>query len=89
MQQHAHPTRLGSSSPMPLTLFAQGTGTTTENARRIDHPQAPVGFGAPLVGKERLTSRTAQRAIRLKSKVSSREATSFPGQGHFYRPIAL
>src|SRR2546429_7757347 len=34
------------------------------------------------MGDQRLSSRTAQRAIRLKSKVLTREAASFPGQSH-------
>src|SRR2546421_13078930 len=34
------------------------------------------------MGDQRLSSRTAQRAIRLKSKVLTREAASFPRQSH-------
>ena len=82
MQQHTHPTRLRGGLPMPLTLFAQGTGATTADAGRIDHAQAPIGFAAPLVGDQRLASRTAQRAIGLEGKVLPGEAARFPGQGH-------
>ena len=37
------------SAALPLTLFAQGTGTATADAGRIDHAQAPIGFSAPLM----------------------------------------
>ena len=89
MQEHTHLARLGGSAAIPLTLFAQGTGTTTADTGRIDHTQAPIGLSAPLVGHKRLTSWTAQRDIRLEGKVSSREAALFPGQGHNCRPIPL
>ena len=82
MQQYAHLARLGGGAALPLTLFAQGTGTTTADASRIDHAQAPVGFSAPLMHTQRLASRTAQRAIGLEGKVLTREAASFPGQTH-------
>jgi hypothetical protein len=52
---------------MPLTLFAQETGAAAADARRIDHPQAPVGFSAPLVRNKRLPGRTAQCTIWLGS----------------------
>ena len=68
---------------MPLALLAQGTGTTTADAGRIHDPQAPIGFSAPLVRKERLPSRTAQRPIWLLEKVATPEAALFPGQGRF------
>src|SRR5258708_18386248 len=73
MEQHA---------PLPLTLLAQGTGTTTADAGRIDHAQAAIGFSASLMGNQRLASRTTERAIRLKRKVLTREAANFPGQAH-------
>lgn len=89
MQEHTHLARLGGGAALPLTLFPQGTGATTADAGRIDHTQAPVGFPAPLMRAQGLASRTAQRAIRLQGKVSSREATLFPGQSHSWRPIPL
>ena len=49
MQKHTHLARLRGSAAIPLTLVAQGTGTTTADAGRIDHAQAPIGFLAPLV----------------------------------------
>jgi hypothetical protein len=80
MQHDTHSTRLGGGCAMPLTLFAQETGAATADARRIDHTQAPVGFSTPLVRNQRLPGRTAQRAIGLGGKVSTREAVSFPEQ---------
>lgn len=79
MQQHAHLARLGGGAAIPLTLLAKRTGTTTTDAGRIDHTQAPVGFSAPLMRNKRLASRTAQCAIRLEGKVLPREAALFPG----------
>src|SRR6266487_3496564 len=89
MQEHTHLARLGGSAAIPLTLFAQGTGTTTADAGRIDHAQTPIGFPAPLVRHKRLPGGTTERSIQLEGKVLPREATLFPGQGHFCRPIPL
>ncbi len=89
MQEHAHLARLCGGAAIPLTLLAQGAGTTTTDARRIHHAQTSVDLFAPLVGHKRLTSRTAQRAIRLEGKVLSRKAASFPGQSHNCRPVSL
>ncbi len=89
MQEHAHLARLGSSATLPLALFAQGTRATTANAGGIDHAQAPIGFSASLIDRERLARWTAQRAIGLQGKVLSREATRFPGQSHDRRSIPL
>ena len=88
-QEHTHPTRLGGGFAMPLTLLAQKTGTATADAGRIHDAQASVSLGAPLLRNKRLTSRTAQRSIRLEGKVSTREAALFPGQGHGCRSIPL
>ncbi len=49
MQQHTHLARLRGSATIPLTLLAQGTGTTIADAGGIDHTQASIGFLAPLV----------------------------------------
>ena len=88
-QEHTHPTRLSGGLAMPLTLIAQKTGTATTDAGRIHDAQASVSLGAPLLRNKRLTSRTAQRSIRLEGKVSTREAALFPGQGHGCRSIPL
>jgi hypothetical protein len=82
MEQHAHLARLRGGAPLPLTLLAQETGTTTEDARRIHDTQAAIGFSTPLMGNQRLASRTTERVIRLKRKVLTREAANFPGQAH-------
>jgi hypothetical protein len=80
-EPHAHLARLRSSAALPLTLFAQGTGTTTAAAGRIHDTQAPISFSAPLMGRKRLPCGTPERPIGLERKVLSREATSFPGSG--------
>src|SRR5258708_61165 len=59
MQEHTHLARLGGGVAIPLTLLAQGTGTTTADAGRIDHAQAPIGFSTPLMDNQRLASGTA------------------------------
>ncbi len=82
MQKHTHLARLSGSAAIPLTLVAQGTGTTTADAGRIDHAQASIGFLAPLVCHKWLIGWTAQRPVRLEGKVLPREATSFPGCGN-------
>ena len=82
MQEHAHLARLRSSAAIPLTLVAQGTGTTTANAGRVDHAQASIGFLAPFVNHKGLMGRTAQRAIGLEGEVLPREAARFPGCGN-------
>ncbi len=79
MQEQAHLARLRRGTAIPLALLAQGTGTTTTNARCIDDAPAPISLFAPLVRDQLLPSRTAQRAIRLAKKVPSREAPVFPG----------
>ena len=52
MQEYTHLARLGSSAAIPLTLLAQGTGTTTADAGCIDHTQTPIGFFAPFVNHQ-------------------------------------
>ena len=82
MQKHTHLARLSGRAAIPLTLVAQGTGTTTADAGRIDHAQASIGFLAPLVCHKWLIGWTAQRPVRLEGKVLPREAASFPGCGN-------
>src|SRR5258708_1731962 len=89
MEQQAYLTRLGGGAALPLTLVAQRAGAATADAGRIHHAQAPISLSAPLVGAQGLPSRTAQRAIWLESKVSTREAALFPGQGRGGFPIPL
>ncbi len=88
MQQHAHLARLRRRAAIPLTLLAQPTGTTTADAGAIHHAQAPVGFSARLLREQGLVSRTAQRPIRLESKVLTGEAARFPGQTYLRGSIS-
>ena len=88
MQQHTDLTRLCRRTAIPLTLLAQGTGTTTAHAGAIHHAQAAIGFSALLMREQLLVSGATQRPIGLESKVLPREATSFPGQAHLRRSIA-
>jgi hypothetical protein len=81
MQKQTHLAGLRSSAAIPLTLLAQGTGTTTADAGGIDHAQTPIGFLAPLVCRKCLIGWTAQRPVSLEGKVLPREAASFPGRG--------
>ncbi|MGH9830386.1 MAG: hypothetical protein ACREDR_44840, partial [Blastocatellia bacterium] len=79
MQQHADLARLCGGVAVPLTLFAERTGTTTANTGSIHDTQASIGFSALFMRDQLLSSRTPQRPIRLKSKILAREAASFPG----------
>ena len=89
MQQHADLARLCRRSPIPLTLLAQSTGTTTADAGGIHHAQAAIGFRAPFVNRKGLIGRTAQRAIGLESEVLPGEAANFEGGSHGGLAIAM
>ena len=52
MQEHTHLARLRRRAAIPLTLLAQGTGTTTADAGSIDHAQTSIGFLAPFVNHQ-------------------------------------
>src|SRR5207249_11194604 len=88
MQQQTDPAGLFRGSAMPLALLAQPTGATLADASGIEHAQAPISFPAPFLRKEARASRTAQRAVRVGSKVLTREAARFPGQCALGRAIA-
>jgi hypothetical protein len=81
MEQHADLAWLCGRAAIPLTLFAQRTGTATADAGSIDHAQASIGFSAPFMREQVLASRTPERAIGLKRKVGSGETPCFPGCG--------
>jgi hypothetical protein len=50
MQKHTHLARFRGSAAIPLTLLAQGAGTTTAECRpHTPSRQAPIGLSAPLV----------------------------------------
>src|SRR2546421_8254457 len=89
MQEHAHLSWLRCRLSLPLALLTQRAGAATADAGGVHHTQAPIGFPTPLVCRQLLPGATAQRAIGLKGKVATREATSFPGQGDSGWSIAL
>ena len=79
MQQHAHLAWLCRRTAIPLTLLAQGTGTTTANAGAIHHAQTAIGFSALLMREQLLVGGATQRPIGSENKVLAREPPSFPG----------
>jgi len=81
MQEYAYLARLRGGAAIPLALLTQRTGTTVANAGCIHQPQAPISLLPPLLESERAACWTAQCSIGLKRKVSSGEATRFPGGG--------
>ena len=89
MQEQTHPARMFGRLSMPLTLLAQSAGATITNAGLIHHAQAAFGFPALFGWREQRSGGTTQRAIRLASKISTREAASFPGLAQFCRSISL
>jgi hypothetical protein len=64
--------------PVPLTLFAQGAGTTVRDPGLINQTQAAVSLWSPFTTPQALASRAAQAPIRLEGKVQAREAARFP-----------
>ncbi len=82
VEQHTHLARFPSGFAIPLTLLAQGTGTTTAVTSPIHDAQAPVGFSALLMREKLLVSGATQRPIRLEGKVLAADSASFPGQAH-------
>jgi hypothetical protein len=72
-----------------LTGLAPRTLATLADPSRRDDRQASIHFFAPLLHTERLPGRTVQPPIWLEGEVSTREAASFPGQGHSSRSISL
>lgn len=89
VEQHTHLARFFGGVALPLTRLAERTRTATADAGRIHHPQASIGFPTSFVDRERLPCRAAQRPIWLLGKLSTREATGFPGQRHLWWPISL
>ncbi len=61
---------------MSLTLRAHGTGTTVSDAGSIEHTHRPIVFAASLLWIERGPLPTTQRAIGLREKVPSPQASS-------------
>jgi hypothetical protein len=79
MQQETHTTRVLRLVPMPLTLLAQGAGTTVRDPGLIDQTQAAVSLASPFTTPQALADRAAQAPIRLEGKVLACEAARFPG----------
>ncbi len=88
MQQQADPARLRRGATMPLTLLSQGTRSTLAHLCRVDQTQAAISLTALFGCRKRLIGGAAQGPIRLKHKVSPREAAGFPGRGDSRRAIA-
>jgi hypothetical protein len=61
---------------MSLTLRAYGTGATVSDAGSIEHTHRAIVFAASLLWRERGPLPTMQRAIRLREKVLSSQASS-------------
>jgi hypothetical protein len=76
MQDSADTTRLFGGGAMSLTLDAEGTGATVSNTGGIEHAHRPIVFGASLLGIERGSLPTPQRAVSLGEKVLSCQASS-------------
>ncbi len=60
---------------MSLTVDAQGTGATVSNTGGIEHTHRPIVFGASFLWIERCPLPTTQRAVRLRKKVVSPQAS--------------
>src|SRR6266699_889771 len=88
MQHGANASWFFAGGPMPLTLVPQWTGTTMANASSIQDPHGSIPLRTPFLWVERRAGRTAQRAIGLGGKVTTFQATLFPGGGKGGRPIA-
>jgi len=79
MQQKTHSAGVLGLMPVPLTLFAQGAGTTVCDLGLIDQTQAAVSLWSPFTTPQALASRAVQAPIGLEGKVGAREAARFPG----------
>ena len=88
MEQQTHPAGFLAGAAVPLTGLAQWTLAALADPGRIDDTQAPIALFAPLLRKERLPGRTAQRPIWLEGEISTSEATLFPGECYFCRSIS-
>lgn len=80
MQEHTHLARLCGGVPIPLALFTQQTGAAAADAGSVHDAQATISFLASFMGEQVVASRTPERAIGLKRKVVSGEASRFPGR---------
>lgn len=88
MQEQTHSARLRRRRPVPLTPLAQLTAPTVSNPGSEKDPQCTIRFSALLGRTKRLTRRTAQRTIRLRSKVVPGEPPGFPRRSCLGRRVA-
>ena len=89
VQEDAHPAWMFGRLPMPLTVFAHPTGATITDAGRIHDAQAAIRFSTLFGGSKLRSGGTAQGAIGLAGKVTTREPALFPGLAGRCRGIAL
>lgn len=79
MQQETHSAGVLGLVAVPLTLLAQGAGTTVCDPGFVDQAQAAVSLWSPFTTQQTLAYRAAQAPIGLESKVRACEAVCFPG----------
>ncbi len=60
---------------MSLTLRAHGTAATVSNPGSREHTHRPIVFGTPFLRRERGPLPTTQRAISLREKILSPQAS--------------
>src|SRR5713226_7273189 len=75
MQHSADTTGFFGGGAMPLTVDAQGTRATVSDAGGIEHTYRPIVFGASFLRIQGGSLPTAQRAVRLREKVLSCQAS--------------
>src|SRR5260221_8210026 len=75
MQHGTDTTRFFRGRAMFLTERAEGTGTTVSNTGGIEHAHRPIVFAASFLWIERSSLRTTQRAVDLRKKVLSSQAS--------------
>jgi hypothetical protein len=79
MQHSADTTRFFRGRAMCLTQRAYGTGTTVSNTGGVEHTHCPIMFGASFLWRERCSLPTTQRAVGLRKKVVSSQASDSCG----------
>jgi hypothetical protein len=75
IQHGAHATGFFGGGAMALTLPAYGTGATVGKTGGVEHAERSIMFEASLLRVERCSLWTAERAIGLKHKVLSSQAS--------------
>jgi hypothetical protein len=77
MQDSAHTARFFGGDAMSLTVRAYGTGATVCDPGGIEYAQRAIMFGTSLLWIERGPLPTTQRAVSLREKILSSQA-SYP-----------